>query len=269
MRIARIELADGSSEYAIIEPDGYRLLETPPFESIVPGARVVPRDDARLLAPTEPRQIVAIGLNYREHAAESGSPPPEAPVVFVKTPNTVIGPLAPITLPAMAPNEVDYECELVVVIGRRAAAVSEAEALDCVLGYTCGNDVSARDCQLRYDKQWARGKCFDTFAPLGPWIETDLDPDRQRIRTIVNGEVLQDSNTANMIFNCRQLVSYVSRCMTLFPGSVIMTGTPRGVGFARRPPRFLRPGDTVTIDIEGIGRLTNPVVAPVATERDA
>ncbi|NOY82165.1 MAG: fumarylacetoacetate hydrolase family protein [Kiritimatiellaeota bacterium] len=261
MRIARIKLADDETHFAIVEPQGYRLLEKPPFESIVPGTRLVHREDARLLAPTEPRQIVAIGLNYREHAAESGSPLPDAPVVFVKTPNAVIGPRTPIVLPAMAPDEVDYECELVVVIGRCAAAVSESEALDYVLGYTCGNDVSARDCQLRHDKQWARGKCFDTFAPLGPWIETDLDPNRLRIQTILNGEILQDSNTANMIFTCRQLVSYISRCMTLFPGSVIMTGTPRGVGFARRPPRFLKPGDTVTVEIEGIGALTNPVTA--------
>lgn len=261
MRIARIQPRTGPARYALVQSDGYRLLSATPFDSGQPTDEIVPLNEARLLAPTVPRQIVAIGLNYREHAAESGSPLPEAPVIFIKTPNAVIGPNDPIVLPAMAPDEVDYECELVIVIGRLAKEVPEENALEYVLGYTCGNDVSARDCQLRYDKQWARGKCFDTFAPLGPWIETELDPDNLRIRTTVSGAVLQDSNTADMIFNCRQLVSYVSRCMTLFPGSVIMTGTPHGVGFARRPPRFLRPDDLVTVEIEGVGTLTNPVEA--------
>jgi len=145
------------------------------------------------------------------------------------------------------------------VIGKEAKQVSPQDADDYILGYTCANDVSARDCQLRKDKQWARGKCFDTFAPLGPWIQTQLDPDNAPISLELNGEVMQDSNTSNMIFDPRYLVSYVSRCMTLYPGSVILTGTPPGVGEGRSPKIFLRKGDTVTVSIGGIGKLTNPV----------
>ena len=260
MRIARIQAA-GKITHAVVEDDSYRPIDGDIFGEWKPGGRTVARSDATLLAPVEPPQIVAIGLNYRAHAAETGTPAPEAPVVFIKTCNTVAAPGRPILLPAMAPDEVDYECELVMVIGRRTKNVSPADALGCVLGCTCGNDVSARDCQIRYDKQWARGKCFDTFAPLGPWIETDLDPDNRPIRTVLNGTVMQDSNTSDMIFSCAELVSYVSRCMTLLPGSIIMTGTPAGVGFTRKPPVFLRDGDTVTVEIDGIGSLTNPVAS--------
>ena len=159
----------------------------------------------------------------------------------------------------MAPNEVDYEAELVIVIGRRAHNISENDASQFILGYTCGNDVTARDCQ-RDDGQWTRGKSFDTFAPLGPWIETQLNPDTCNIRCRLNGRVMQDSNTKDLIFNSRQLVSYLSRCMTLLPGTVIMTGTPAGVGAARKPPVFLSNGDSIEVDIEGIGVLRNPVV---------
>ena len=260
MRIARIEYNDGKQRYAVKDGAEFRLLDGDPFAEIRLTGESVPEADARLQAPAAPRQIVAIGLNYRAHAREGGENAPEAPVIFVKTPNTVIGPDAPIVLPAMAPDEVDYECELVIVIGREAKNVPEADADKFILGYTCGNDVSARDCQLRLDRQWARGKCFDTFAPLGPWIETDVDPGNLRIRSRINGETMQDANTADMIFPPRFLVSYISRCMTLFPGSIIMTGTPAGVGFARKPPRFLREGDVVTVEIEGIGTLANPVV---------
>jgi 2-keto-4-pentenoate hydratase/2-oxohepta-3-ene-1,7-dioic acid hydratase in catechol pathway len=159
----------------------------------------------------------------------------------------------------MAPGEVDYEAELVIIIGKRAHNVAEECALDYVLGYTCGNDVSARDCQLRLDAQWARGKSFDTFAPLGPCIETDLDPDSCGIRSRLNGQVMQDANTDDMIFNTSQLVSYLSRCMTLLPGTAIMTGTPSGVGFARQPAVYLRAGDLIEIEVDGIGTLANPV----------
>jgi len=258
VRIARIQ-ANGTVSHALVEDDCFRPIEGDVFGEWKTAGRSVPQSDAALLAPVQPPQIVAIGLNYRGHARETGAPVPQAPIVFVKTCNTIIGPGEPILLPAMAPDEVDYECELAIVIGRRTKNVSPNDALGCVLGYTCANDVSARDCQLRYDKQWARGKCFDTFAPLGPWIETELDPDNQSIRTILNGRVMQDSSTSDLIFSCAQLVSYVSRCMTLLPGSIIMTGTPPGVGFARKPPVFLREGDTVTVEIDGIGSLTNPV----------
>ncbi len=259
MRIARIRLADGTITYAGPEENRFRLFEGCICGDLKPTDRTVPADSATLLAPVYPPQIVAIGLNYRRHARESNMPLPEAPVVFVKTCNTIANPGDPIILPAMAPDEVDYECELVAVIGKTAKNVSQENALDHVFGYTCGNDVSARDCQIKYDKQWARGKCFDTFAPLGPWIATDVDGDNLDIKTVLNGEVMQSSNTSDMVFSCARLVSYLSQCMTLFPGSIIMTGTPSGVGFVREPPVWLRDGDTVTVEIEGIGCLTNPV----------
>jgi 2-keto-4-pentenoate hydratase/2-oxohepta-3-ene-1,7-dioic acid hydratase in catechol pathway len=218
----------------------------------------VPRSAARLLAPVEPPQIVAIGLNYRLHAAESGMAVPPAPLIFIKTLNAITGPGEPVLLPKMAPNEVDYEAELVIVIGRTAKHVAEADVDRYILGYTCGNDVSARDCQIRLDKQWARGKCFDTFAPIGPWITTGINADDLAISMTLNGQVVQNSRTSDLVFSCRQLVSYVSQCMTLRPGSIIMTGTPEGVGMGRKPPLWLQDGDVMTVEIEGIGKLTNP-----------
>ena len=217
----------------------------------------------RLLAPVQPVNFIAIGLNYHKHAEESGMPIPKEPLVFAKLTTCVIGPGEPIVLPADAPDEVDYEAELAVVIGRTARKVSPADALQYVLGYCCANDVSARDCQRRRDKQWTRAKSFDTFGPLGPCLVVDpeLGPNDLPIRAILNGKVLQDSNTRDMIFSVPHLVSYLSQHFTLPPGTVILTGTPGGVGYARKPPVYLRPGDQVTIEIEGIGRLTNPVRA--------
>jgi 2-keto-4-pentenoate hydratase/2-oxohepta-3-ene-1,7-dioic acid hydratase in catechol pathway len=264
MKLARIETDQGIA-YAQVEEAGYRVVDGDIFGTWEMSGRTVPTEAARLLAPVQPRQIVAIGLNYRGHAKESGMEPPPAPLLFVKTPNAIVGPGDPILLPSMAPDEVDYEAELVLVIGKECKNVSEAEAPDYILGYTCGNDVSARDCQLRFDKQWARGKCFDTFAPVGPWITTDLDGDNLGIRLTLNGETMQDSNTSDLIFSCIQLVSYISQCMTLFAGSIIMTGTPSGVGMGRKPPVWLRNGDSVTVEIEGIGQLTNPVQLEVGS----
>ena len=258
MKIARIG-TNGETRYAAVEQDAFRLIEGDVFGSWQATDVTVPVADAELLAPVAPRQIVAVGLNYRGHAAESGVATPEAPLLFVKTVNAITGPGSPIVLPRMAPDEVDYEAELVVVIGRQAKNVSVEQAPDHVLGLTCGNDVSARDCQIRFDKQWARGKCFDTFAPIGPWIATDLDADSLRIKLVLNGQVMQDSETSDLVFSCMELVSYISQCMTLYPGSIIMTGTPAGVGFTRKPPVFLKRGDTATVEIEGIGSLTNPV----------
>ena len=212
-----------------------------------------------LHAPVQPLNILAIGLNYRGHAKETGVSIPKEPVLFIKPTTSLADPEQPIELPQMAPSEVDYEAELVIVIGKEGRNISEDEAHKHVLGYTCGNDVSARDCQLRLDVQWARGKSFDTFAPLGPWIETELDGNECNIRSKLNGKVMQDSNTRDLIFNTRQLVSYLSRCMTLLPGTVIMTGTPAGVGFSRKPPVFLKHGDLIEVEIEGIGTLRNPV----------
>lgn len=216
----------------------------------------------RLLAPVKPVNLIAIGLNYRRHAAESGAQIPSEPLVFVKLTTSVVGPGDAIELPASAPDEVDYEAELAVVIGKTARKVSEADALKYVLGYTCANDVSARDCQVRRDKQWARAKGFDTFCPLGPCIviDADLNPNALPIRTRLNDEVMQNSSTADMIFSVRQLVSFLSHQFTLPPGTVIVTGTPEGVGCARKPPVFLKAGDTVSIELDGIGVLTNPVV---------
>ena len=261
MRIARACKQDGKAFYGVVEGEAIRRLKAPPFEGIEPTGRPIPLDQVKLLAPVSPPNVIAIGLNYRAHADESGMAYPPAPVIFIKATSAVCGPGDNIVLPAMAPNEVDYECEICIVIGRQAWKVSKEDALSHVLGYTCGNDVSARDCQLRLDKQWARGKSFDTFCPLGPWIETELDPDHVRVRTILNGKTMQDSSTSDMIFGCRELVSYLSHCMTLQPGTAIMTGTPSGVGFTRKPPVFLRPGDVVEIAIDGIGTLRNAVAA--------
>jgi 2-keto-4-pentenoate hydratase/2-oxohepta-3-ene-1,7-dioic acid hydratase in catechol pathway len=269
MKIARIRLEGDRTAYAAVEPDGYRIIKGDPFGRIEYTGETVPAVKAALLAPVVPPQVVAIGLNYQKHAQESGMAVPTAPVVFIKTCNTVVGPGADIVLPAMAPNEVDYEAELVLVIGKEARNVPQERALEYVLGYTCGNDVSARDCQLRLDKQWARGKCFDTFAPIGPWIATGLDGDNLDIRLTLNGVEMQHSNTSDMVFGCRTLVSYLSRCMTLLPGSIIMTGTPSGVGMGRKPPVWLKADDTVTVEIEGIGALSNKVITQESKEKIA
>ena len=260
MKVAKIRVDGKRTMHAIVEPDCYRVVKGDIFGKIELTDERIPLSRSTLLAPVAPPQVVAVGLNYRKHAQESNMAVPSAPVVFIKTCNTVIGPGEDIVLPAMAPNEVDYEAELVIVIGKEAKRVSEARALDHVMGYTCGNDVSARDCQLRLDKQWARGKSFDTFAPIGPWIVTDLNGDNLGIKLILNGVNMQASNTSDMVFGCRQLVSYLSHCMTLLPGSIIMTGTPSGVGMGRKPPVWLKAGDTISVDIEGIGVLTNKVI---------
>jgi len=219
-------------------------------------------DDCTLLSPVRnPSKVLAIGLNYADHARESGLEPPKAPVTFVKTNNSIAGPGEPIRWRGTDSAEVDYEAELAVVIGTRATNVSVDDALGHVLGYTCCNDVSARDAQFA-DGQWIRGKSFDTFCPLGPWIVTaDEIPDPQAldIRCRVNGETLQDSTTAEMIFGVAEIISYLSQYLTLEPGDVIATGTPVGVGFARDPQVFLGDGDVVEIEVEGIGVLTNPV----------
>ena len=258
MRIARA--IDGSGRIIdVIDRGDGRWVEAEGAapSDLRPTGRVA--DIRGFAAPVVPPNVIAIGLNYREHARESGSPPPPAPVVFLKATSSVVGDRSPMTLPREAPDEVDYEAELAVVIGRRAKDVAPERALEHVLGYTCGNDVSARDCQRRIDRQWARAKSFDTFCPLGPWIETTLDPSDLAIRLLLNDEPMQESSTSDLIFDVPFLVSYLSRQMTLLSGTVILTGTPSGVGFARTPPRFLRAGDEVAVEVEGIGRLTNPV----------
>ncbi len=223
-----------------------------------------PADVAKLLAPIAPSGFFCIGLNYRGHAAETNAKIPERPILFMKGVNAVQNPGDPIYIPRhLASSEVDYECELAVVIGRPCKNVSRAHALDFVLGYTCANDVSARDWQIKWGgSQWCRGKTFDTFAPLGPCLVTRDEipnPNTLPIRTVVNGQTLQDSNTGDMIFDVPAIIEFLSGSTTLLPGTVILTGTPQGVGMARKPPIWLKPGDEVTVEIEGIGKLRNPV----------
>lgn len=217
----------------------------------------------KLLAPVVPKAIFCIGLNYRKHAEESGATLPEYPILFTKPPSALQNPGDPILLPRVTGDEVDYECELAVVIGKAGKNIAREDALSHVLGYTCSNDVSARDWQIKKGGgQWCRGKGFDTFCPQGPVLVTtdDIpDPNTLEIKTFLNGETVQHSNTADMIFDVPALVSFLSEGTTLEPGTVISTGTPSGVGFARKPPVVLKDGDRVTIEIEKIGKLENPV----------
>jgi 2-keto-4-pentenoate hydratase/2-oxohepta-3-ene-1,7-dioic acid hydratase in catechol pathway len=264
MKVIRYLDPAGQVHFGAEQPDGTALRIT----GDIFGQHAVTPEPARiakLLAPIAPTQILCIGLNYRQHAAETGAKPPERPILFVKGINAAQHPGDPILIPQhLRSDEVDYECELAVVIGRAAKNVSRARALDYVLGYTCCNDVSARDHQIKLGGgQWCRGKFFDTFAPLGPRLVTADEipnPNALRISTLLNGVLVQDSNTADMIFDVPALIEYLSGSTTLVPGTVILTGTPQGVGMAAKPtPRWLRPGDTVTIEIENIGALTNPV----------
>ena len=214
-----------------------------------------------MLPIERPGKIVCVGLNYRDHAEEQGVEIPAAPLLFAKWPNTLIGPGEPIVIPP-AVTKADYEAELGVVIGARVSRVSKENALEAVLGYICANDVSARDLQFG-DGQWTRGKSVDTFCPVGPLVPAEdvPDPHQLGIRAIVSGEVLQDSTTANLIFGVDEIISYASQTLTFEPGDLILTGTPAGVGVFRDPQRLLRPGDEVTIEIERVGSLTNPVIA--------
>ena len=228
-----------------------------------PKGLAIPLRTAKLRAPiAHPQKITCIGLNYADHAREGGQEPPPAPIFFLKSHNTICGPGDPIKLPPNS-TQVDYEAEFAVVIGKRGSRIPESEAHKYIAGYTVLHDVSARDMQFS-DKQWYRGKSCDTFAPTGPWIVTPdelPDPNSLRISLTLNGETLQDSNTSNLIFKVPFLISYLSQSVTWEVGDLISTGTPPGVGFARKPQVFLKAGDTVSVTVEGIGTLTNPVVA--------
>ncbi len=221
----------------------------------------IPLAEVTLLAPVPvPPKVIAVGQNYMDHVREQGAEPPKWPILFTKFPTSVIGPGATIRWDPALTQQVDYEVELAVVIGGTARRVSKEDALDCVAGYTVCNDVSARDLQFG-DGQWVRGKSLDTFCPLGPWLVTrDEIPNPQAlaVRTTLNGQVMQESTTAEMIFGVRELIAFASRAFTLLPGDVIVTGTPPGVGVFRDPPVFLNDGDTVTVEVEGIGALSNP-----------
>ena len=221
----------------------------------------IPLRQVTLLAPVpNPSKVIAIGLNYMDHCRESGAEPPTSPVIFTKFPSSIIGPGETIRWDPALTQKVDYEAELAVVIGRTARRVLEAEAFEYVAGYTNANDVSARDLQFG-DGQWVRGKSLDTFLPLGPYLATcDEVPEPQNlsIRSVLNGEVMQDSNTKELIFGIAELIAFSSRAFTLLPGDIIVTGTPHGVGVSRNPPILMKNGDVISIEIEGLGALTNP-----------
>ena len=263
MKIIR-HMGPSGPAYAALQPDGSaREIAGDLYGSFQATDRVV--KPGKLLAPVAPVNILAIGLNYRKHAEEGGKGVPERPMLFLKSTNTVQNPGDPIELPVkLVSTEVDYECELAVVIGKRCKNATRANALDYVLGYTCANDVSARDWQIRLGGgQFCQGKSFDTFCPMGPVLVTPdeiPDPNQLKIRTILNGQAMQDWTTSDMVFDVRTLIEFLSGSKTLLPGTVILTGTPHGVGYARKPPVFLKAGDTVTVEIERIGSLTNPVV---------
>ena len=269
MRIARLQLPDSSVAFARQHAgENFTRLTGGPFGPFTDTGESV---SGKLLAPIVPSAILCIGLNYRKHAAESNSPLPKFPVLFVKSTGAAQDPEAPIFLPRrLRSDKVDYEAELAVVIGRAAKNVSRENALDHVLGYTCANDVSARDWQKEGGGgQWCRGKSFDTFCPLGPVIVTTdeiTDPHSLKIAARVNGETLQDWSTNDMIFDIATIIEFLSSSNTLLPGTVILTGTPHGVGMARTPPRWLLAGDVAEIEIEKIGILRNPVTEEPAEQ---
>jgi len=249
MRLVRFRFGDRIAT-GVVEGDAVRALAGTFFENPVPSGEEVPLDDVRLLAPVLPSKVVCLGKNYAAHAAEFGGEVPEEPLVFLKPSTSVAGPGDPIPLLPIS-NRVDFEGELAVVIGRIARNVRAEEAFRYILGYTCGNDVTLRDLQKK-DEQWARAKGFDGSCPLGPWVETELDPIDVHLETRLNGEVRQSASTSDMVFGVATIIEFVTEFMTLLPGDVIMTGTPEGVG-------KLEPGDKVEIEIDGIGVLMNPV----------
>ena len=260
MRIARFKNKAGEARYGIIEGATIAVADGDPIRGLKRTGASVPLADVRLLAPVDPVNVLCIGQNYKAHVEEGGDKLPKAPILFMKATTAVIGPEQPVVIPKIAPAEVDYEAELALVIGKTARHVPEDEALKYVLGYTCAHDVSARDCQ-RGDGQWCRAKSFETFCPIGPWLETDLNPLDVRVQGRLNGQTMQDASTSLMIFSIPFLISYLSRGMTLLPGTLLLTGTPAGVGFARKPPVYLKPGDVFEVEVEGVGVLRNPVVA--------
>ncbi|MCR5610660.1 MAG: fumarylacetoacetate hydrolase family protein [Clostridiales bacterium] len=250
MKIIRTEI-DGEIFYGILEGKTVRRLSGLPFDAIVEDGRTYSVSDIKLLPPAEPTKIVAIGKNYRAHADEMGEGQPEEPLLFIKPSTSIVGNGDDVVYPAIS-HRLDYEGELGVVIGKKCHAVQPGHSSEVIFGYTCLNDVTARDIQKAVS-QWTRGKGFDTFCPIGPHIETELDAYNAPIETRVNGEVKQHSNTNCMTHNVDKLVSYITECMTLLPGDIIATGTPEGIGPMQR-------GDTVEVEIGGIGVLRNRIV---------
>jgi len=253
VKIVRVDTDVDDITYGSVEPEGIRLHRGTPFIAWEPTETVVAWDQARLLAPVIPTKIVAVGRNYADHAEEMGSDVPESPVIFMKPPTSVVGPLHPVRLPAQS-EEIHHEAELAVVIGKVTRNIRIEDLGPHILGYTAANDITARDLQ-RSDGQWTRAKGFDTFCPLGPAIDTDVDPaEGLAVTARVNGDVRQAGSTADLVFGVGELVSFISSVMTLLPGDVILTGSPAGVG-------PIIPGDRVEVEVEGIGVLVNPVVA--------
>jgi 2-keto-4-pentenoate hydratase/2-oxohepta-3-ene-1,7-dioic acid hydratase in catechol pathway len=254
MRIVRYS-HDGQMSFGVLEGETIAAITPHPFAPFeYSGERLAP-DEVRLLAPVLPTKVVAVGKNYADHAKEMGDDVPEEPIIFLKPSTSVVGPGDPIIYPAGV-DRVDFEGELAVIVGKMARRLDEANALQVVLGFTCANDVTARNLQAS-DGQWTRAKGFDTFCPLGPWIETDLDSSDLAVRTLVNDEQRQSSRTSMLVTSVARLLTFISEVMTLLPGDVILTGTPAGIG-------PLTPGDRVAVEIEGIGVLTNRVVAEPA-----
>lgn len=255
MRIARAQLPTGQVQYGRLVDDQFEPLDGSPFtqalSSLAPSGQPLSLAAVKLLAPCQPGKVICIGRNYVEHAAEHGADVPAEPLVFLKPPSAVIGPDEAVFLTPLS-QRVEHEGELVVVIGQRARHLGPEHALDVIFGYTCGNDVTARDLQ-RKDGQWSRAKGFDTFCPLGPWIETELDWREQQVQCLVNGQVRQSGSARDMVFGVPELLAYVTAVMTLEPGDVLMTGTPSGVS-------PLHAGDTVAVVVSGIGILSNPVL---------
>lgn len=243
------------------EHDEIRVLKGGLFDTPQPtGETLAEKDIVRYLPPIDPPNILCVGRNYREHAAETADELPSSPLLFIKAVSALNAHECDVVIPAAAPEFIDYEAELVAIIGKKAKNVPVEQALDYVFGYTCGNDVSARDLQ-KSDGQWARAKSVDTFAPIGPYVVTGEDVSDVRVRMRLNGEEMQNQSTKDMVFSVATLISYFSQTMTLLPGTVLYTGTPSGIGLARKPPRLLRPGDVIEVDIEKVGVLRNRLVA--------
>jgi 2-keto-4-pentenoate hydratase/2-oxohepta-3-ene-1,7-dioic acid hydratase in catechol pathway len=247
----RLQDAWFAPTWGILEDSQIYPLAQAPYLGIQSNGAARPLENVKLVAPATPSKLVCVGRNYAEHAAELGNEVPPEPLIFLKPPSTVVGPDEPVVYPAIS-QRVDHEGELALVIGKRCRNLSEDTAERVIYGYTVANDVTARDLQ-RSDGQWTRGKGFDTFAPVGPWIKTDFDPANKAVRCLVNEEVRQDGNTSLLIYSIARVLAFVTRFMTLEAGDLLLTGTPAGVG-------AVQPGDVMTVEVEGLGKLRNPVI---------